>query len=106
MATEIIRQCSRRKSNNTTEMNLLNYSATGKDWVRQFLNQHPDLRLKRARCIDATRVTEVSPEKVMEWFKTVKQVIRDYKIETKNIYNMNETGFSIGSTQAGYVIVD
>ena len=87
-------------------MNLLNYPAIGKDWVRRFLNRHPDLRLKRARCIDAARVTEVSLEKVTEWFETVKQVIQDYKIETKNIYNMDETGFSIGSTQAGYVIVD
>jgi hypothetical protein len=36
----------------------------------------------------------------------VEQVIRDYKIETKNIYNMDKTGFSIGSMQAGYVVVD
>jgi hypothetical protein len=36
----------------------------------------------------------------------VEHEICNYKIEMKNIYNMDEMGFSIGSTQAGYVVVD
>jgi hypothetical protein len=33
-------------------------------------------------------------------------VVRDYKIRPENMYNMDETGFSIGSTQAAYIVVD
>jgi hypothetical protein len=64
------------------------------------------LKVKRARRIDAARLKQVSPENVTEWFTMVEHVIREYNIKTENIYNMDETGFSIGSTQASYVIVD
>ena len=32
--------------------------------------------------------------------------MRDYKIKPENIYNMDETGFSIGSIQATHVVID
>jgi hypothetical protein len=70
------------------------------------LNRHPNLKGKRAQRIDAARFKEVLPENVTEWFTAVERVIRDYDVKPENIYNMDETGFSIGSTQAGYVIVD
>jgi hypothetical protein len=36
----------------------------------------------------------------------MEQVFRNYKIEWKNIYNMDEMDFSISSMQAGYIVVD
>jgi hypothetical protein len=105
MAMEILRRRV-QKMNDEAGMEVVHYPPIGKDWVRRFLNRHPDLQVKRARRIDAARVKEVSPEKVTEWFDTVKQMIHEYKIKPKNMYNMDETGFSIGSTQAGHVIVD
>lgn len=77
-----------------------------KEWVRRFLNQHLNLKGKRARQIDAAWLKEVSPENVTEWFAAVERVIQDYDVKPENIYNIDDTGFSIGSTQAGYVIVD
>jgi DDE superfamily endonuclease/Tc5 transposase DNA-binding domain len=105
MAMEIIRRRV-RKINDEEGMELVHYPPIGKDWVRRFLNRHTDLKVKRARRIDAARVKEVSSEKVTEWFDSVKEVIREYKIKPENMYNMDETGFSIGSTQAGHVVVD
>lgn len=105
MAMEIIRRRV-RKINDEEGMELVHYPPIGKDWIRRFLNRHTDLKVKRTRRIDAARIKEVSSEKVTEWFDTMKEVIREYKIKPENMYNMDETGFSIGSTQAGHVIVD
>jgi len=43
---------------------------------------------------------------VLNWLNTVFQFIRDNDIHSENIYNMDESGFSIGSIQAARVIVD
>ena len=39
-------------------------------------------------------------EKAAEWFEMVEHVIHEYDIKMENIYNLDKTGFSIGSTQA------
>ena len=42
----------------------------------------------------------------MHWFNTVIETLQKYDIEKENIYNMDEIGFAISSTQGVYVIVD
>jgi len=105
MATEI-QQRRVRKINDEEGMELVRYPPIGKDWIRRFLNRHPELRVKRPRRIDASRVKEVTHENVIEWIRTVGEVMRDYKIKPENVYNMDETGFSIGSIQAAHVVID
>jgi hypothetical protein len=43
---------------------------------------------------------------VKAWFDAVKRVKEVYKIEEKDIYNMDETGFSIGTLESTRIIVD
>src|SRR5579859_5891169 len=106
MAAEIIRRRDPRVYDGISPTDLLEHIQIGKEWPRRFLNRHPNLQVKWARRIDAARVKEVSLERVTEWFEAVDRVIQEYDIKLKNIYNMDETGFSISSTQAGYVVVE
>jgi hypothetical protein len=53
------------------------------------LNRHPDLKLKRARRIDAARVKEISPEKVTEWIDAVEQVV-DELMNRRQAVQLNE----------------
>src|SRR5579871_4641707 len=88
MAMEIL-QRRVQKMNYEAGMEVVHYPPIGKDWVRRFLNRHPDLQVKRGRRIDAARVKEVSPKKITEWFDMVKQMIHEYKIKPENMYNMD-----------------
>ena len=49
---------------------------------------------------------ESTPEAIKEWFDTFEKVMRDYNVRPENIYNMDETGFCIGSAQRGRVIIN
>src|SRR5436190_21233949 len=56
--------------------------------------------------IDAARVKETSYAVLNKWFVDVESIIRDYNIQPRDIYNMDETGYSIGSIKATRVIID
>jgi hypothetical protein len=40
------------------------------------------------------------------WFDAFKDILVRMKIEEKDIYNMDETGFSIGTMESTRIIVD
>jgi len=42
----------------------------------------------------------------MRWFNEFKCVVGEYEVDMKNIYNMDEMGFSIGTMQASSIIID
>jgi len=56
--------------------------------------------------LDMPRIKETSKEAVNKWFNDLMELIRENQIVTENIYNMDETGFSIGSIQGAYVVVN
>jgi len=78
----------------------------GKQWVNQFLKRHPELQTIPGRIIEGSRVREASVEKLKPWFDEFKHVIDEYKVDIKNIYNMDETGFNIGVMQASLIIIN
>jgi hypothetical protein len=51
-------------------------------------------------------VKEIYREDVVEWFDALDELIRDCNIKRENIYNMDETGSSIGMLQRKHVIVN
>jgi len=51
-------------------------------------------------------VKETSYAVLNKWFVDVESIIRDYNIQPRDIYNMDETGYSIGSIKATRVIID
>ena len=73
----------------------MNYDDIGRDWVARFLSHHPDLASARRKCIDAARIKDVSPEGLMKWFDDLESVIEEHNIEPRNVYNIDESGFTI-----------
>jgi len=84
----------------------VSYDSIGEQWVRRFITRHPDLETIIGESIDAVRVKETSHEILSKWFNDVKLLIDQYDIRPRNIYNMDETGSSIGTIKATRVVVD
>jgi hypothetical protein len=65
------------------------------EWVPQFIQRHPNLRVKLGRRVEAQRMNGVTKQVLKGWFDAYKGLITELKIENYNTYNMDETGFSI-----------
>ena len=91
---------------NDSSIQLVQYPPIGKEWVSRFLQRHPHLKADYSRRIDASRIKESSPEIIKKWLATVVEILREHNINPEDVYNMDETGFAIGSFQAGRVIID
>ena len=78
----------------------------GTTWVQRFLHRHPELETTIGRTIEAARVKEISKAKVTAWFDEFEKTITKHQITTENMYNMDETGFSIGCIKAAKVVVN
>lgn len=105
MATEIQR---RRvvKINFEEDMELIQYPPIGENWPRRFIERHSNLTAMYSQRIDASRLKELSVETITQWLNGVRDIIQEYNIHLKNIYNMDETGFAIRSIKRRRVIVD
>jgi hypothetical protein len=49
---------------------------------------------------------EMTPDAILQWLNITCQTIEEYQVDPKNIYNIDESGLAIGSTQGAYVIID
>ena len=105
MAEEIRQRRIRRINEDGIE--LVSYPVLGKCWVRQFLARHPELQTSLLKTIEVARIKDTNPEALqMAWFSVVAEEIAKGDIQPGNMYNMEESGFSIGTTQAGRVIIN
>jgi hypothetical protein len=98
MAEEV--QKRRVKQINDPSMQLVNYPPIGQQWIPRFLIRHPELTSIITRRIDAPRIKDTSPEAMWRWFNELDRVIKEFEIKWENIYNMDESGFSIGEIEA------
>ena len=70
----------------------------GQQWVKRFINRQPDLKSKFTRKYDYQRAKCEDPKIINAWFTLVHNTIAKYGISEQDIYNFDETGFSIGMT--------
>ena len=91
---------------NDDDVHLVNYDEFGKDWVPRFMSRYPQLVHARRKCIEAARIKDVSVERLTKWFEDLKNVVEEYKIEPRNLYNMDESGFAIGDVEASERIIN
>jgi DDE superfamily endonuclease/Tc5 transposase DNA-binding domain/helix-turn-helix, Psq domain len=78
----------------------------GKEWVSNFLQRHSELKSVVGKPIELSRVTETTVEALTAWFEVFeREVISDEDVLLENVYNFDESGFSIGTIQATRVIV-
>ena len=79
----------------------------GQEWVPRFIQRHPNLCVKLGQRVEAQRMNGVTKEVLRRWwFDAYKSLKTEQKIENYNTYNMDETGFSIGTMQSTRIIVD
>ena len=96
-----------RRTNEINEPSTIyvSYDTISEQWHRHFLNHHHKLESIIPESIEAIRIKETSTAVLQIWFDDVKSLIEIYNIQLQNIYNMDETGFSIGSIKATRVII-
>lgn len=88
------------------DVQLINYNEIGKDWVAHFMSHHPQLESARRKCIEMTRIKNMSSERLKQWFEDLQNVIKEYDIELGNIYNMYESGFAIDDVETSLRIIN
>jgi frataxin-like iron-binding protein CyaY len=104
MAEEIRRRRVREVNDESIERIYLR--PLGKKWVKSFLNRHPDLLSTIAVGIDAVRIKDVTKDALMNWFNDIRRVFEENNIDITNVYNMDESGFSIGTINATHIIIN
>jgi DDE superfamily endonuclease/Tc5 transposase DNA-binding domain len=104
MAEELRR--ARVEKINVDGIQLVVYEPIGEEWVERFIGRHPLLKRARVQKIERLRVKEIYRDDVIEWFNDLDTLIWECNIKRENIYNMDETGSSIGMLQRKYVIVN
>jgi hypothetical protein len=70
----------------------------GKSWSQGFCKRHQDILTSGyLNNIDKQRKDADSVASYSHYFDLVKRKITEYRVETHNMYNMDEKGFSLGS---------
>jgi Tc5 transposase DNA-binding domain len=76
----------------------------GKHFITRFISRHPELKAGFSRLIDAKRLSALDSGIMEEFFVEFNRLRNDYKVDFEDIYNMDETGFQMGHSQAEYVV--
>jgi DDE superfamily endonuclease len=86
--------------------NLTNFPTISTQWIQRFLRRHLELSAIRARNMDASRIKDTSPEQLSKWFADLEKVTEEHDVSPENMYNMDESGFSIGEVEALKCIIN
>jgi hypothetical protein len=78
----------------------------GKDWVPRFILRHPHLTIAIERRIKFVRIDGATRLVLDAWFDAFQKVVQEHGIKQKNTYNIDESGFSIGTMESTQIIID
>ena len=78
----------------------------GQEWLYRFQTRHSNLVSIHSNSLDSSRFREANPVNINAWFNAYQLQNQERKYEPQNTYNMDETGFAIGSTQSNRILVD
>jgi hypothetical protein len=104
MAEEI--RIRRVASINTPTSEDISYQPLGEQWVQRFLQRHPTLKSVISSQIESQRLSDVSKQKVNQFFDALITEMERHNITWENVYNMDKTGNALGTVEAARVIVD
>jgi hypothetical protein len=91
---------------NDASIILVEYPPIGTEWTDRFIRRHASLKTAFARRIDASRMKETTADSILHWLNLARETIEEYKVHPRNIYNMDESGFAIGSNLGACVIIN
>jgi hypothetical protein len=67
-----------------------------RNWVYLFLEQNPQLVLRRPTGLDAVRASNFNPTVVRRHFCLLGNFLKKYNVPPENMYNMDEKGIQLG----------
>jgi hypothetical protein len=74
--------------------------------VDRFRTRYPRIKSCFLRTIDAARSTALSISTIKSYFDNLGEVLREHQHPPSAIYNVDETGFSIGSSRKSVVLLN
>ena len=64
-----------------------------KNWAQKFLTRRTEFISMFSHFMNKNRMIMHKKKKLVDWFDLYKRILKNYKIEQQNIYNMNEKDF-------------
>jgi DDE superfamily endonuclease/Tc5 transposase DNA-binding domain/helix-turn-helix, Psq domain len=104
MAEEI--RVQRVQNVNDASTRIIQYPPIGKEWIQRFITRHLELQTIAARQIESARHQDATHEALQHWFTVLESKFLERNYDLCNIYNMDESGFGIGTSQTNRVVVD
>ncbi|OQE34340.1 hypothetical protein PENCOP_c020G06257 [Penicillium coprophilum] len=78
--------------------------SVGEKWVYNFVKRRPLLFSQFSKRYNYERAKCEDPKIITEWFNLVQKTILQFRIDSDDVYNFDETGFAIGLTATAKVI--
>jgi Tc5 transposase DNA-binding domain len=72
---------------------------TSRNWPTRFIKRHPNLEAILTKKMDLSRETACTKENFDKWFSVFREHQQKYKPDLADIYNIDETGFSMGESE-------
>ena len=78
----------------------------GEKWIYRFRNRYPDLKGIWTRQLDTSRFRSMNRASLETYFDVVLKLYQQHQYQPQHIYNMDESGFSVGDSQSSRVLVN
>ena len=75
-------------------------------WVDRFRTRHPRIKTCFSRTIDTAQSIALDFSTIKSYFTNLEELLYEHKYPPSAIYNVDETGFLIGSTRKSVVLLD
>ena len=77
----------------------------GHTWLDKFRKRHPQVASVWSRQLDTSRLDAATAENLAPWFAEMGTILDRHHYKPENIFNMDETGHGIGTTQSTRCLV-
>jgi len=78
----------------------------GESWPKWFHQCHPNLKMKKTIGLEKAHVKALNQFAVNEFFNMLTNIIEEYEITPKNIYNMDKKGIQLGIGARITIMID
>ena len=72
--------------------NWIDSEIAGYHWLQDFLTRHPILSVRQPEATSLARAAAFNKVNVQKYFELLQSLIQDFKIQGKDIYNLDESG--------------
>ena len=79
--------------------------SVGKKWISKFKKRHPEVASVWTKPMERARIDGTTPELLGKWFTELKALMDKNRYLPENTFNMDETGYSIGTSQSSRVLI-